>query len=197
MIKKWIKCLDVPCGFKSFHAPTTKTAFLAMSEKKKVKQSRYTPWGVWGERGHSSYSFTTSTLDRGEWSASRPGRAFTPGERTPGTHCTVGWMGPRAGLDTEARGKILCPCRGSNPDRPVVQPVVRHYTAWAVDGAGNNSICYYSVFISVCWRIYQLNVVTLGAAIFGIYYKTPKMLPSRESAGPVLWALSVLPVSSG
>jgi hypothetical protein len=39
-------------------------------------------------------------------------------------------VGPRAGLDTEARGKILCPCRGSNPDRPVVQPV-RHYTAWA------------------------------------------------------------------
>jgi hypothetical protein len=38
-------------------------------------------------------------------------------------------VGPRAGLDTEARGKILCPRRGSNPDRPVVQPVVRHYTA--------------------------------------------------------------------
>jgi hypothetical protein len=30
---------------------------------------------------------------------------------------------------TEDRGKILCPCWGSNPDRPVVQPVVRHYTA--------------------------------------------------------------------
>jgi hypothetical protein len=28
-------------------------------------------------------------------------------------------MGPRAGLDTEARGKILCHCRGSNPNRPV------------------------------------------------------------------------------
>jgi hypothetical protein len=39
--------------------------------------------------------------------------------------------GPRAGLDTEASGKILCPHRGSNPDRPVVQSVVRHYTAWA------------------------------------------------------------------
>jgi hypothetical protein len=36
-------------------------------------------------------------------------------------------VGLRAGLDTEARGKILCPCRGSNPDRPVVQSVVRHY----------------------------------------------------------------------
>jgi hypothetical protein len=60
-----------------------------------------------------------------------PRPRFTPGERTPGTHCRGGWVGPRAGLDTEDRWKILCPCRGSNPDRPVVQPVVRHYTAWA------------------------------------------------------------------
>jgi hypothetical protein len=27
-------------------------------------------------------------------------------------------VGPRAGLDTEVRGKILCLYRGSNPDRP-------------------------------------------------------------------------------
>jgi hypothetical protein len=45
--------------------------------------------------------------------------ALYPGERTPGTHCTGGWVGPRAGLDTEARVKILCACRGSNPGRPV------------------------------------------------------------------------------
>jgi hypothetical protein len=43
----------------------------------------------------------------GEWSALRHGRAFTPGERTPGTHFRGGWMGPRAGLDTEDKGKIL------------------------------------------------------------------------------------------
>jgi hypothetical protein len=55
--------------------------------------------------------------------------ALCPGERTPGTHCTGGWVGLKAGLDTEARGKILYPCRGSNPDRPVVQSVARHYTA--------------------------------------------------------------------
>jgi hypothetical protein len=30
-------------------------------------------------------------------------------------------VGPRTGLDTEAIGKILCPCRGSNPNRPVVR----------------------------------------------------------------------------
>jgi hypothetical protein len=95
----------------------------------KVKQSHYTPCRRLGGEEYSSYSFTASALDGGEWSASRLGLAFTPGERTPGTHCTGGWVGPRAGLDTEDRGKILCPCRGSNPDRPVFQPVVRHYTA--------------------------------------------------------------------
>jgi hypothetical protein len=54
--------------------------------------------------------------------------ALCPRERTPGTHCTGSWVGFRAGLDTEVRGKILFPCRGSNPDRPVVLSVVRHYT---------------------------------------------------------------------
>jgi hypothetical protein len=37
-------------------------------------------------------------------------------------------VGPRAGLDTEDRGNILLPVRGSNLDRPVAQPVARHYT---------------------------------------------------------------------
>jgi hypothetical protein len=46
-------------------------------------------------------------------------------------HCTGGWVGPRACLDTEVRWKISCLCRGSNLDRPVVQSVVRHYTDWA------------------------------------------------------------------
>jgi hypothetical protein len=78
-----------------------------------------------GEEEYSSYSFWTSALDGGEWSASRPVRALAPGERTPGTHWTGGWVGPRAGLDTEDIGKILCLCRGSNL---VVQPVARHYT---------------------------------------------------------------------
>jgi hypothetical protein len=51
--------------------------------------------------------------------------ALYPWERNPRIHCTGGWVGPRAGLDTEARGKILCPCRGSNPDRPVIQVQVQ------------------------------------------------------------------------
>jgi hypothetical protein len=46
-----------------------------------------------------------------------PRPRFTPGEITPDTDSTGGWVGLRAGLDIEARRKILCLYRGSNPDR--------------------------------------------------------------------------------
>jgi hypothetical protein len=52
--------------------------------------------------------------------------ALLPPEKGPPVHIVQ-----EAGWAPEARGKILFPRRGSNPDRPVVQPVVRHYTAWA------------------------------------------------------------------
>jgi hypothetical protein len=51
-----------------------------------------------------------------------------PRERTPGTHCTGGWVDRRAGVDTEATGKILCLCMGLNLDGLVIQSVARHYT---------------------------------------------------------------------
>jgi hypothetical protein len=46
-----------------------------------------------------SFSFTTSAVEGGEWSASGHGRDLPP-ERTSGTHCTGCWVGPRTGLDT-------------------------------------------------------------------------------------------------
>jgi hypothetical protein len=51
------------------------------------------------------YSFLTSALVGGEWSASRPGR-FTPGDRAPGTHWIGDWMGPRAGPDDVEKRKF-------------------------------------------------------------------------------------------
>jgi hypothetical protein len=80
-----------------------------------------------GER-YSSYSFTTSALDGGEWSASRPGRTLTPGKGPPVPIVQeAGWASEPVWTQ-RLEEKILCPRRGSNPDRPVVQPVVRHYT---------------------------------------------------------------------
>jgi hypothetical protein len=74
-------------------------------------------------RGYSSYSFLTSALDgiRGQRHAPA---AFYPREWTTGIHWTGGWVELSAGLDTQARGKILCICRGWNPGRPVCSPTL-------------------------------------------------------------------------
>jgi hypothetical protein len=50
---------------------------------RKLKLPHYAPWGRLGERKYSVYSFLTSALDEGGWSASRPGRALPPGKGPP------------------------------------------------------------------------------------------------------------------
>jgi hypothetical protein len=83
---------------------------------KAKKLSYYTPRGACVEARYSSYSFSTSALDWCEWSELRLVRALTLG-----THCTGGWVSPRAGLDTEARAKIILPLLGielRSPGRP-------------------------------------------------------------------------------
>jgi hypothetical protein len=97
---------------------------------KEVKHSLYAPWRRLGEKSYSSYSFTASALDGVSCQRHAPTALYHRG-RTPCTHLTGGWVGPRAGLDSEVKGKILCLCRGSSLDRPVNQSVARHYTDWA------------------------------------------------------------------
>jgi hypothetical protein len=132
-----------------------------------------------GERTYSSYSFTTSALDGSEWLASRPGRAFTPGERTPGTHCTGGWVWTQRLEKTSFR-----PCRGSNPDRPVVQPVVRHYTAWA------------NYTLGKLQQISTSGVQRLNSepAFLSAYYNSDFMFPVRY---PVMYFKRLLFIPDG
>jgi hypothetical protein len=60
--------------------------------------------------------------EMGEWSASRPDRPLPPGKAPPvPIGQEAGWVPEPAGMDTKARGKILCLYRGSNPSRPVCQ----------------------------------------------------------------------------
>jgi hypothetical protein len=63
---------------------------------------------------YNSYSFLTSALDGVIGQRHAPAALYSQ-ERTPGTHWTGGWVGPRAGLDTQT----TCLCRGSNPGRLV------------------------------------------------------------------------------
>jgi hypothetical protein len=79
----------------------------------------------------SSYSFLTSALDRGKRSALCPGSAFPPDKGPTIPNVQKGGWASEPVWTEEVRGKILCPWRGSNPDRPVVQSVVRNYTDWA------------------------------------------------------------------
>jgi hypothetical protein len=77
-----------------------------------------------GGEEYSSYSFSTSALDGGEWSASRPGRALAPEKGPPVPIVQEAGWAPEPVWTQRTKEKIFCPCRGSNPDRPVVQPVV-------------------------------------------------------------------------
>jgi hypothetical protein len=81
----------------------------------KVKLSRYMPCRRLGGKK----VWLLLILDLGSrWGcvvSVTPRPRFAPGEKTHDTHWTGSWVDPRAGLDTGARRKILCPCRGSNP----------------------------------------------------------------------------------
>jgi hypothetical protein len=80
------------------------------------------------DRRYSSYSFLTSVLEGGEWSASRPGRALPPGKEPPvGIVQEVGWA-PEPVWTQRLEEKSSA----SVGDRtPAVHSVVRHYTDWA------------------------------------------------------------------
>jgi hypothetical protein len=67
--------------------------------------------------------------------------ALCAGERTTGTHCAGGWVGPGAGLDTEVRGKSFAPAGNRIP---IVQSVVRHCINWATP-APNQSMRFFDI----------------------------------------------------
>jgi hypothetical protein len=80
-------------------------------------------------RRYSSYSFLTSALDGGEWSASHPDRAFAPGKGPPVPIVQEAGWAPEPVWIQRLEEKFYRLCRGSNLDRLVVQPVARLYTA--------------------------------------------------------------------
>jgi hypothetical protein len=83
---------------------TTQVSCSLATDKTKLKLSHYTPRRRLG--GEELQLLLILDLGaRRECVVRITPRQHPPGERTPGTHCTGGWVGPRAGLDTEARGK--------------------------------------------------------------------------------------------
>jgi hypothetical protein len=80
-----------------------------------------------GERMYSSYSFTTWALNGGEWS--RSGHALPPGKGPPvPIGQEAGWA-PEPVWTQRIKENSLAPAGDRTSDRPIVQLVVRHYTA--------------------------------------------------------------------
>jgi hypothetical protein len=78
-----------------------------------------------GDRRYSSYSFLTSALEGGEWSASRPGSALPPGKESQvPTEQEVGWA-PEP-VWTQRLGEK--PSASVGDRTPVVQSAVSHCT---------------------------------------------------------------------
>jgi hypothetical protein len=111
--------------------------------------------------------FLTSTLNGREWSASRS-CYFTSGGTVRGNHLIGGCMGPKVGLFVMEKRKISCPCRESNSESSVLQPVVRRYTDWAIPAPPlrphvtcTTSICHppTSQFITIVTSLSTLNNV--------------------------------------
>jgi hypothetical protein len=79
-----------------------------------------------GERRYSSHTFSTSALDEGEYSASRPGCALALGKGPPvPIEQKAGWA-PQPVWTERREEESFRLCRGSNLYHPVVQPVARH-----------------------------------------------------------------------
>jgi hypothetical protein len=73
-----------------------------------------------GERRYSSYSFSTSAIDGGEWSASLPGRALGPGKGPPVPIVQEAGWAPEPVWTERIEEKSVCLYRGTNLDRAVV-----------------------------------------------------------------------------
>jgi hypothetical protein len=124
---------SVPSGLKmeaEDHNHTTIKHTNTLINQVKLKLSRFMPWrhmGGGGERRYSSYSYLTSALDGGEWSASRPGRALPPGKWSAVPIVQVAGWAPEPvwtqGLEEKSSASV--------GDRTlVVQSVVSHNTDW-------------------------------------------------------------------
>jgi hypothetical protein len=77
---------------------------------------------------YSSYTFTTSVLEGGEWSASRPDSTLPPGKEPPVPIVQEAGWAPELVWTQVLEEKSFHLCRGSNLHRLVVQHVARHYT---------------------------------------------------------------------
>jgi hypothetical protein len=132
---KYVICVTHPFRFVLLNVHCASAVIFSISyiKKQKSMQSCLTTRhdGAWGDKRYSSYSFSTSALDGGQWSGSRPGLALAPRKGPPVPIVQEAGWAPELVWTQRIQEKSFCLCRASNLDCPVVKPVARHYTDWA------------------------------------------------------------------
>jgi hypothetical protein len=115
---------------------------------------------------YSSYSFMTSALDGVSGQRHASAALYTRGkdpryplDRTPGTLWTGGWVDPRSGLGTEAKGIVLLPLPGIEPWSP--GRTVRSQTLYWPSCPGSRI-----VFVRVPMQCSSLLVYTFRRSAF-------------------------------
>jgi hypothetical protein len=110
--------------------------------------------GAWGRGGiASSYSFSTSALDGGEWSASCPSRALAPEERPRVLIVQEAGWAPEPVWTQEATGKILSPLPGIETRSPGHLTItISNQTEW-------NHLATSQCFVSACTVNRSLSVI--------------------------------------
>jgi hypothetical protein len=106
--------------------------------------------GARRERRYSSYSFMTLALDGSEWSASHPGRALPPRERTPWYLLDRRLGGPQSWSGHRGYRKNPVPLQGTEPGSPG-RPVHSQTLHWLSYPGSNMTIRFtYCVCVCVC-----------------------------------------------
>jgi hypothetical protein len=104
-----------------------KNFFISVATGKAKAVPLHTMKGLGGEEVYLLLILDLGTR-WGKWSALRPGRALAPGKGPPVPIVQEAVLAPEPVWTQRLEEKSFRLCRGSNIDRPVVQPVVRHYT---------------------------------------------------------------------
>jgi hypothetical protein len=145
-----------------------------------------------GGRGSTDPTQIDLCTNRGEWSASRPGRAWAPGKGPPVPIVQEAGWSPESTLTQRLEEKSFRLCRGSNLDSPVVQAVARHYSdsypAHFMLICGENLSQSPLVYSKILFAQHNSDRVSLPESLKQVFYLTIQFFALfRVSIGTHLW----------
>jgi hypothetical protein len=172
--------------FRSIRQLTTRHNVVCYSPFK-LKLSHYTPRRRLGRKTNRSYTYSTSALDGGEWSASLPGTALSLGKGPPVPIVQEAGWAPELVWTQRVQEKSFGVCRGSNLVRPGYSPF-RKIKQKKTDTGGQQVLKTYR-YLSVDHSNYEHMSAFLCAVLYCARYRNgdgPIKMPYELSEDSLL-----------